>query len=130
MIKTISLFLTMFLSNLKHVDTKVKTSIYESSIPPDCKKLFLALTIFESSWHKNKRAVSLNNYSGYMYKGRLKHFKSLYVYKKFVEKWFQKKHIKNRKQFEQLILNGKYANLSKNNCKKYLKNIIRIEKTI
>lgn len=130
MLKTIILFSTMLTPNLRHVDKKVELLIYESTIPPDCKKLFLALTIFESNWHNNYRAILTNNYSGFMKNGKLKKFKSLEVYQRFVEIWFKKKHIKNRKQFVSLILQGKYANLSKTNCKKYLSKLVCIEKTL
>ena len=130
MIKTVTLFFTMFVSNLKHVDTKVRQAIYESNIPQDCKKFFTAITVFESNWHTNKRAVSLNNYSGYMFKGRLKKFGTLPHYINFTEHWFKRKHIKNRKDFVHLILNGKYAKQSESNCRKYLSNIVRIEKSL
>lgn len=124
------LLTTMLSSELRHVDEKVQMIIYDSNIPQDCKKLFLALTIFESNWHNNHRAILLNNYSGFMSKGKLKKFKSLDVYKRFVEIWFHRKKIRNRKQFMSLILRGKYANLSKSNCKKYLDKLVSIEKTL
>ena len=130
MLKTLILFSTLFVSNLRQIDVNVQNSIYKSHIPNDCKKLFVALTIFESNCHDNRRSIVTTNYSGFMYKGRLKRFKSVKHYTKFVEKWFKRKHIRNRKQFVSLILRGKYAHLSKNNCKKYLKKLVSIEKSL
>lgn len=130
MIKTIILYSTLLFTNLRKVNEKIQATIYESSIPKDCKKLFLAVTILESNWHDNSRAIQLNNYSGFMYKGRLKYFKSIKAYRTFCEKWFRKKKIITRKHFIKLILDGKYANLSKNNCKKYLTKLVKIEQTL
>ena len=130
MIKAITLFFTIFLSNLRQVDTKVRQAIYESSIPQDCKKFFTAITIFESNWHTNKRAIKTMNFSGFMVHGKLKKFETLPHYINFTEHWFKRKHIENRKDFVHLILNGKYAKQSESNCRKYLSNIVRIEKSL
>jgi hypothetical protein len=65
-----------------------------------------------------------------MKKGKLKRFKSLSSYIKFTERWFKRKHIKNRKNLTNLILSGRYAHLSKQGCQKYLANLIKIEKRL
>lgn len=130
MIKAVTLFFTIFVSNLRQVDTKVKHAIYASNIPQDCKKFFTAITVFESNWHTDKRAVAMMNFSGFMYKGRLKKFGTLPHYINFTEHWFKRKHIHNRHNLVQLILKGKYAKLSKKDCKKYLSNVERIENNL
>jgi hypothetical protein len=129
MIKTIILFTSLFLTN-KPINHNVSNSIYESSLPQDCKKLFVALTIFESNWHQNRKAIVTNNFSGFMQKGKLKRFNSLPHYIKFTEGWFKRKHIKNRNHLTNLILSGKYAKLSKQGCRNYLQNLIKIERNL
>lgn len=140
MIKTIILFSTLFVSNLRQINTNVRDIIYSSHIPNDSKKLFLAITIRETN-HTNERAILLNNYSGFresycvnkrkhIFKYRLKRFKNLNQYMCFTEGWFKRKHIRNRDLLLKYVKDGKYAHLPKKDLKKYVRDIVNIEKSL
>ena len=101
--------------------------IKNSNIPEDCKNFYIALTIYESGWHKNKSAVLKNNYSGFRKNNRLKTFSSEKEYVIFFEEWFKKNHIRSENDFHRHILLGKYAMLSKNQLKIYLNKILKIK---
>lgn len=106
----ILLFNLLWIIPKQEGNTKVTDAIVTSKIPEDCKLLFLAVTIKESGWHNNKRAVKKNNYSGFIGKnGKLLKFKSLKSYVKYTEKWFKRKHIKDNKKFHNYLMSGKYA---------------------
>jgi len=118
------IFLLLFVTK---VNDNVATGIFSSNIPDDCKQLYLAITIKESGWHKNKNAVIKNNYSGFMLNGSLMKFATLSHYLTFSEKWFIRKNIKNEKDLIKLIKQGRYANLSKKQLAVYLQQLLIIK---
>lgn len=109
------------------LNQSICSKIENSNIPEDCKKFYIALTILESSWHKNKSAVKKNNYSGFKYRNKLKIFSSEKAYVIFFEKWFKRYKIHSEKDFHNHILSGKYAILSKPKIRLYLNNILKIK---
>lgn len=101
----------------------------DSNIPEDCKSLYIAVTIKESGWYKNRNAINKNNYSGFRMRGKLIRFKSLNSYQSYLENWFKRKHIYNRNHLYKLLNSGRYCKFN-NNRERYLyiRSIKQIEK--
>lgn len=116
-------FLLLFTVKANYI---VAIGISNSDIPNDCKQLYLAITIKESNWHKNHKAIRYNNYSGFMQHNKLMKFNSLKHYITFSEQWFIRKHIKTEYDLIKFIKAGKYAK----NPKVYLKDVLKIKKSI
>jgi len=113
-------------------NVKVTDAIITSKIPEDCKLLFLSVTIKESGWHTNKRAIKKNNYSGFIGKDRkLLKFKSLKSYIRYTEKWFKRKHIKTNYKLHKYLESGKYARFRTVKDKvKYMYSVYQIKNQI
>ena len=106
------------------------TKIKESNIPNDCKHFYIALTLFESGWHKHPEAIKKHNYSGFKEHNKLKTFESETEYVEYFQNWFIRKKIYSEKSFKKYILSGKYNIASKKQLVKYLNDILKIKKRI
>jgi len=108
-------------------DDEITLAISRSNIPESCKLLWVAMTIKESSWHTNKRAIQQNNYSGFMANGSLVKFRNVEHYIQFTENWFKKCNIKTEKHLLNRIYSGKYTNQDKQKIREYVKDIFKIK---
>ena len=122
--------LLIFLLLFTKANDNVTMGISHSNIPNDCKLLYLAMTIKESGWHKNKKAVKCNNYAGFKRNNRLIKFNSTYHFIEFSEKWFIRSNIKTEKDLIRLLKSGKYANQNKKGLEIYVKSLLQIKKSI
>ena len=122
----------LLLTNVRHAgNPEITNLITNSNIPQDCKMLYLAVTIKESGWHRNKKAVFRNNYSGFITKKGLKVFTSLSSYQLYVEKWFKRKHIRNHTHLYNLLKSGRYCRFRNKEEKYiYMNSIDKIQKQI